>query len=190
MMRRAYALSLLTLGLGGLGLMVAFSNTWLLVTSPLLGGGTQAAQAIGVQVTPVSGSALSPAGGVMGLLTLVLGGAVILSRGTFRRVAGVLCVVTSLIGAGTAATFAFAGGVPDWLAADIGTIIGYERTSWWLLALAAGLIAAAGGVLVAVRGGQFAAFSNRYERSAAHPRSAWEALDRGIDPTDDAPGRT
>lgn len=188
-MRRAYALSLLALGLGGLGLMVAFSNVWLLVTSPILGGSAETAETLGVQVTEVTGAALSPAGGVMGMITLVLGGVVILSRGILRRVIGAVAVVAGLFGAGTAIAFAVSGGVPAWLVAEVGVVTGYERSMWWLLAVAAGVVAAAGGALVAVRGGAFATFSSRYERAGVRPRSAWESLDHGIDPTDDAAGR-
>lgn len=186
-MRRAYLLSLLALGLGGLGLVIAYSNVWVEITSPLLGGTAATAETVGVQVTPVTGSALSPAGGVMGLLTLVLGGVVILTRGLLRRAAGVLAVATGLFGAVTAIAFIASSGLPTWLVDEVGVVIGEQRTMWWLLALGAGALAIAGGGLVAVRGGEFATFSSRYDRASARPRSTWEALDHGIDPTDDVP---
>lgn len=184
-MRRAYLISLLALGLGGIGLVIAYSNVWLEITSPVLGGTAATAETLGVQVTPVTGSALSPAGGVMGLLTLVLGGVVILTRGLLRRAAGVLAIAAGLFGAVTAIAFTASSGLPTWLVEEVGVVIGEQRTLWWLVALGAGALAAAGGGLVAVRGGDFATFSSRYDRAGARPRSTWEALDHGIDPTDD-----
>jgi hypothetical protein len=184
-MRRAYLISLLALGLGGIGLVIAYSNVWLEITSPVLGGTAATAETLGVQVTPVTGSALSPAGGVMGLLTLVLGGVVILTRGLLRRAAGVLAIAAGLFGAFTAIAFTASSGLPTWLVDEVGVVIGEQRTLWWLVALGAGALAAAGGGLVAVRGGDFATFSSRYDRAGARPRSTWEALDHGIDPTDD-----
>jgi hypothetical protein len=185
-MRRAYSISLLALGLGGLGMLVAYGNVWIEITSPVLGGTATTAETVGVHVTPVTGSALSPAGGVMGLLTLVLGGVVILTRGLLRRAVGVLAVAAGLFGAVTAVAFTASSRLPDWLVDEVGVVLGEQRTLWWVMALAAGVLTAAGGGLVAVRGGDFATFSSRYERAGARPRSTWEALDHGIDPTADA----
>ena len=74
-------------------------------------------------------------------------------------------------------------------------------TPWPWLCLVGGLLLAAAGVLVAVRGRRWAEMSRRYDAPAARPpassaeggeRAAWEALDRGEDPTatdrDDARG--
>jgi uncharacterized membrane protein (TIGR02234 family) len=64
---------------------------------------------------------------------------------------------------------------------------------WGVLSIASGVVVVAAGVLIAVRGGHWAAMSARYERPAAEPdverdrlvadRSMWNALDRGEDPT-------
>lgn len=83
-------------------------------------------------------------------------------------------------------------GVPDVTGAEPGF------TPWWLLAVAGGLLLLAGGLLVAVRGRRWAALSSRYDTPAARaqapaPRpevAAWDALDRGEDPTREDPGPT
>lgn len=66
-----------------------------------------------------------------------------------------------------------------------------ELTRWPLVAALGGTLLALGGLVVAVRGRRWAALSSRYEAPAARaerpaPRpevQAWEALDRGEDPT-------
>jgi uncharacterized membrane protein (TIGR02234 family) len=64
---------------------------------------------------------------------------------------------------------------------------------WAVLSIVSGVVVVAAGVLIAVRGGHWAAMSARYERPVAEPdaerdrlladRSMWNALDRGEDPT-------
>lgn len=64
---------------------------------------------------------------------------------------------------------------------------------WGVLSIVCGAVIVAAGLLIAVRGGRWAAMSARYERPAAEPdperdrlladRSLWNALDRGEDPT-------
>lgn len=61
-----------------------------------------------------------------------------------------------------------------------------DLTGWPYVALLAGVLLAATGVLVAVRGPGWAGLSARYENPAARPANdadLWAALDRGEDPT-------
>jgi uncharacterized membrane protein (TIGR02234 family) len=61
--------------------------------------------------------------------------------------------------------------------------------AWPLLAALGGLLLAAGGVAVVLRGRHWPTMSTRYEKPAARPAAAptdaglWDALDRGHDPT-------
>ena len=63
-------------------------------------------------------------------------------------------------------------------------------TGWPYAAVGAGLLLGAGGLLVAARGRRWAAMSARYDAPAARAErpgrpevAAWDALDRGEDPT-------
>jgi uncharacterized membrane protein (TIGR02234 family) len=60
---------------------------------------------------------------------------------------------------------------------------------WPYVAMVGGALLVAAGLLVAVRGRSWASMSARYDAPAPQPRegSFWEALDRGEDPTDEAP---
>lgn len=65
-------------------------------------------------------------------------------------------------------------------------------TPWWLLAIFGGLLIVTGGVLVVFRSRRWASMSSRYEAPAARAHkpppaaeiAAWEAFDRGEDPTE------
>ncbi len=106
------------------------------------------------------------------LVALAGAGALLALRGTPRRVAGALVVAAGLTVA--------AGGVRGLALAD---------AAWWpLLTALGGVVAAAGGALAAARGHRWAAMGARYERRPAQARldptrDAWDALDRGDDPT-------
>ncbi|MBU8856121.1 MULTISPECIES: Trp biosynthesis-associated membrane protein [unclassified Micromonospora] len=108
------------------------------------------------------------------------GGAVLATRGRLRRLLGVL-----LVGVGVAVA---AGG-------GIGLTEAGVSLQWPALVLAGGLALAAGGASTALRGDGWPAMGARYERRSAPAdepgrpavergtRDAWDALDRGEDPT-------
>lgn len=183
-MKRSYAISLLALVVGGFGLIVSYGNSWLLVTSPVLGSG---GAGIGSKVTAITGSAVSAGAGVMGLVSLILAGLLLVTRGIVRRVLGALAVLAGSYAALTALWFAVTREVPAWVVAEVGEATGTEWTLWWLGAAASGGVVAFGGALALARGHRFSTFSSRYDRGRA-PTSTWDALDHGIDPTDDAGG--
>ncbi|MDM4719935.1 Trp biosynthesis-associated membrane protein [Micromonospora sp. WMMA1363] len=135
-----------------------------------------------------TGADLLPWLPALALVALAGGGAVLATRGRLRRLFGVLLV---LLGGAVAA-----GG-------GYGSLAGFDGVvsrQWPLLCLVGGLLAMAGGLLTALRARRWPAMGARYERSArsvAAPRSwggqvtgrrtteAWDALDRGEDPTAD-----
>ncbi|MET7708284.1 Trp biosynthesis-associated membrane protein [Micromonospora sp. NPDC005413] len=142
-----------------------------------------------------SGAALLPWLPALALVTLAGGGAVLATRGRPRRVLGVLLGAFGL---------AVAAGGGYGLVADVD---GSVSRQWPALCLLGGLLAAAGGLWTALRGGGWPAMGARYERpvrTAQEPASApvdpagppapmagrrtteaWNALDRGEDPTED-----
>ncbi|MEU4473056.1 Trp biosynthesis-associated membrane protein [Micromonospora sp. NPDC023888] len=140
-----------------------------------------------------SGAALLPWLPALALVTLAGGGAVLATRGRLRQVLGALLGVLAL---------AVAAGGGYGLGVD-----GLAQRQWPVLCLVGGLLAAVGGFWTAVRGGGWPAMGARYERPArtagqAAPAptgtpeppgpmagrrttEAWDALDRGEDPTAD-----
>ncbi|WP_406042737.1 Trp biosynthesis-associated membrane protein [Micromonospora sp. NBC_00898] len=132
-----------------------------------------------------TGADLLPWLSALALVALAGGGAVLATRGRVRRLLGGLLTLLGLAvaaGGGYGLTASFDGGV---------------SRQWPAFCLVGGLIAAAGGLLTALRGGDWPAMGTRYERparSAEQPatdgpavgrgtRDAWDALDRGEDPT-------
>lgn len=134
-----------------------------------------------------TGTDLLPWLPALALVALAGGGAVLATRGRIRRLFGGLLALLGL---------AVAAGGGYGLAADFG---GEVSRQWPACCLLGGLAAAAGGLLTALRGGGWPGMGARYERpapGAAVPagtgpavgrgtRDAWDALDRGEDPTVD-----
>ncbi|MDG4782758.1 Trp biosynthesis-associated membrane protein [Micromonospora sp. WMMD961] len=142
-----------------------------------------------------SGAGLLPWLPALAVVALAGGGAVLATRGRVRRVLGGLLGVLGL---------AVAAGGGYGVVADVG---GSVSRQWPALCLLGGLAAAAGGWWTALRGGDWPAMGARYERpvrsgpeTASGPAGpegssaplagrrttqAWDALDRGEDPTAD-----
>ncbi|WP_434090134.1 Trp biosynthesis-associated membrane protein [Micromonospora carbonacea] len=139
-----------------------------------------------------TGAGLLPWLPALAVVGLAGGGAVLATRGVPRRLVGVL-----LLALGVAVA---AGGGYGLVAAFDGTV----SRQWPAFCLVGGLLAAFGGGGVALRGGGWPAMGARYERrarpgvgsapgeaAAAGPvagrrtTEAWDALDRGEDPTAD-----
>ncbi|PZG22741.1 Trp biosynthesis protein [Micromonospora craterilacus] len=130
-----------------------------------------------------TGARLLPWLPALALVGLAGGGAVLATGGWLRRVLGGLLALLGL---------ALAAGGGYGLVAEIGDQVSRQ---WPALTLVGGLIAAAGGLFTAVRGKRWPAMSARYERRSRQPVEtagpiqgagtvdAWDALDRGEDPT-------
>jgi hypothetical protein len=89
--------------------------------------------------------------------------------------------------AGAVAVFAAGGLVRRAIAVVIalcglGIVVTSWGAGWW--PVAGGVVVAVAGVAAAVRGGGWPGMSGRYERSGpSAERSAWDAIDAGVDPT-------
>ncbi|MEV4482306.1 Trp biosynthesis-associated membrane protein [Micromonospora coxensis] len=131
-----------------------------------------------------TGADLLPWLSALALVALAGGGAVLATRARLRRLLGALLTLLGL---------AVAAGGGYGLAAGIG---GEVSRQWPALCLLGGVLAALGGGLTALRGDRWPAMGARYERrSGPQPapdgrpaaergtREAWDALDRGEDPT-------
>ncbi|MFI6264200.1 Trp biosynthesis-associated membrane protein [Micromonospora sp. NPDC051006] len=138
--------------------------------------------------TTHSGGGLLPWLPALAVVGLAGGGAVLATRGRLRQLLGVLLALLGVavaVGGGYGLLAGFAGAM---------------NRQWPALCLLGGLMAAAGGLLTALRGRGWPAMGARYERPArvepagpvAPPpgpvagrrtTEAWDALDRGEDPT-------
>lgn len=159
--------------------------------------GTLAAQPPLPSTRPaVTGGAV--VGGLSGLAVLGLAGlaAIAATKGRGRALVGALLAAAGVVAVVVVAR-AVAAGAPE----ALGTAqADGSFTVWPYLAALAGLLLTAGGLIITVRGQGWAALSSRYDAPAARaqrppPRpevAAWDALDRGQDPTqdptEDAPG--
>lgn len=178
----AYRLALLLLALGGGLAFLAYGQTWVTVTTAPAG--------LPATTVTVSGRELDPTAGYLPLLLLAAVLAVWATSGWLRRAVGVvatLAAIAVLLGALRAAP-PWRGAVttPDGVVVVAG---GYEAGPWWLPALLGGVLALAGAVLVAWRGGAWSTMTHRYERRPAPvggpltDRATWDLLDAGVDPT-------
>ncbi|MEO9137896.1 MAG: Trp biosynthesis-associated membrane protein [Jatrophihabitans sp.] len=195
----AVALGALVAGSGGS--LLASLPTWQTLSVPR-------AHPLSDVVVDVSGREVDSALTALGLVALAGVVAVLATRGPWRRGVGVVIV---LAGIGLVVRAVLALGAVD--AARARSLIeGRRRTVdvaesvlphvdvsavWPVLSILCGIVVAAAGALVAVRGGQWQAMSARYESSggvvdvtpdpvmdeARAAASMWSALDRGEDPT-------
>lgn len=152
----------------------------------------------------LAGSAHAPLVPAAGLVLLAAAVALLAVRAGGRTAVGALMAVSGAALVWAAAR-ALAGGLRV-AAAEVSVVVGTpvaEISAVWPAAtVAAGVLGAVAGVVVVVRGRRWPAMGSRYERGtapgaaapvAARPRTdeerahlAWNALDRGEDPTDPA----
>jgi len=117
--------------------------------------------------------------------------AIVATRGLLRRIVALVGVVVAATEVAVAVHAH--GDVGNALAARTFGVaarsVSAHANSWWLLATASGAVAAVAFGVVAVAGGGWQGMGARYDapRAAARQRdpdvAAWEALDRGDDPT-------
>ena len=121
----------------------------------------------------------------LALVGLAGAGALLATRGVLRRILGALI---TLAGAGVVA-----GTIAGRAGLDIGSA-GLGGTAWPVACALGGLLVIAGGWSAVRHGHEWPAMGARYERGATTPaptggsgpvdaRAAWDALDRGDDPT-------
>lgn len=150
------------------------------------------ATAPGMPAVDVSVSGADAVPGAVGLAILVMAAAagVIAAGPRLRRVIGVLVVLAGATGAvlsagaGSAVDTARSRALDE--AAVSGTEVAWDQSIAQPLAVAAFVLAALVGVLVAWQGPRWATMGRKYETPAARePDSGdlWKAMDDGVDPT-------
>ena len=191
-------MALISLAAAALIVIAAFALPWASVTVPLVLG----LSATGTEVT-FTGREIYPLAAVLPWLGLASVGGVFATRGWARVIVGLVVLATGLVSAVSAISFALdpRSAVlnqlnpdqlsPDQLSPD--PLTQWASTPWWVLGLIGALGLVAVGGLIVARGRTWPGLSQRFERSAgtkAGPDaapisalSAWDALDRGEDPT-------
>ncbi len=191
-------MALISLAAAALIAIAAFALPWASASVPLVSGLSDT----GTEVT-FTGREIYPLAGVLPWLGLAAVGGVFATRGWARVIVGLVVLATGLVSAVSAISFALdpRSAVldqlnpdqlnPDQLNPD--PITQWASTPWWVLGLtgAIGLVVVGG--LVVARGRTWPGLSQRFERSAGPKAgqdappisalSAWDALDRGEDPT-------
>ena len=137
------------------GLVVLGAAVVLVGSGRSSGGGTPG-------VAAATGSGRSDGAAALALVALAGAGAALIVRTRARRLLGVALVLVA--------------------AAMVG--VGVDESRWG--PVAGGLLVAVGSLIITLRAGHWPAPRDRFDRTAgpaAGPRDAWDALDRGEDPT-------
>jgi uncharacterized membrane protein (TIGR02234 family) len=157
----------------------------------------------------LSGSEAAPLVPATGLVLLAAAVALLALRGAGRVAVGLLMAVAggvlawSGLHALTGGLDAAAAQLPGLGGTTVTTSAADVSATWPVLAVVGGVLGAAAGLLVVLRGRGWPAMGRRYERPAGsnpaagaalrpqtdedRAQAAWKALDRGEDPTDPAP---
>jgi uncharacterized membrane protein (TIGR02234 family) len=172
---------------GGLLVLMASGRVWSRTTVAI-----PAAASTRVSVT---GHAIEPSLPALGIALLALAAGLIAARGVLRRIVGGVIVVLGV----TALAVAIAGRGAASSALTSHEVGGLaipahgSANGWWIGAAIGALIALAAGLLAAARSGEWAAMGRKYEvPDTTRPTvakgdpadTAWDALDRGEDPTE------
>lgn len=174
---------------GALMIVLATSQVWnaLTITGPEH------------QHVSVTGRQVSPALPAIALALVALAVAIVAARGLLRRLVALAGVVVAVVEVVVAAYSRY--DVGSALTARVFVVRASllhslsearPHLSWWLLALAGGVVAAVAFGVVATTGGRWQGMGARYDapRTATRQKdpavAAWDALDRGDDPTEPA----
>lgn len=204
---REYLGALGALVAGAILMLVGYATTWAVATVPVFSGDAAGGP---VGEVALSGRELAPIGFAAGWVALAGAAGLLATRTWGRRLIGALVALAAAAAGATALAFALTG--PAFIEAALAarSITGVEAsavatTAWWIAALVGALLAAVAGLLALLRGPTWPRLSGRYERAAGvqpagggavEPQgpagavggiAAWDALDRGEDPTDPAP---
>lgn len=206
---RRFAGVVLVLALASLGVLVSYGATWVVALVPVFAG--SAAESAPAREIALTGRDLAPLGAAMGWVGLAAIAALLATRTWGRRVTGAVVLVAGGAAGVTGVAFGLtevaSGGGGTFVAAALGDESAAAATSvsisaWWVVAVLSGLAMLACGMLALLDGPSWPRLGARYSRpdsqaTVPSAAAAWDALDRGEDPTlvdeprdpaDEAPG--
>lgn len=194
--RAEFAVALLLDLIGAAVVLLVATREWQTIT-------TVRTRPFATDVLAVSGRTVDSASTALALVALAGVVAVLATRGVVRRGVGVLIALAGagiIFGSALAMSAVSVQRARDLVRAKhevVGNTTAVSRhvsthVGWAALSITGGVLVLCGGVLVAWRGARWAAMSTRYEPpdSGARPKAdarLWTALERGEDPTADAP---
>lgn len=183
---RQYRIALILLAVGSLLIIVGFSMTWAWAVVPLAPGVDDA-----TREASYTGATLFPLAAAAGWLCLAGVAGVIATRTWLRAVVAVVLLVAGLAAAAAAVWFAVlpSTAVDSAASTQVGqpVLVPAASTGWWAAALLGGTLVGYAAIWALISGRAWPTLGSRYERRSATvaPASAWDALDKGQDPTDD-----
>ena len=157
--RRQYLVAMLLIAIGAVGIWWSMSQPWVDVAESVLGVDPSDDTQMGAAtvVTTYTGARLLPAAAAMPVLLLAGIAGTVGSRVWSRSIGGFDVVVDT----------------PDTSTYPLMPV----------MAVCGAVLAGLGGLVVLIRGAAWPSLGRTYERTDREPRDAWEALDRGVDPT-------
>lgn len=178
---RQYVVVLAVIAAGSAVALWATSSTWAIAQESLLGE-SEGSLAQAVAQNRLGASAFAPAAAAMPIVGFAGLAGIIGSRGVIRRVVGILVMLAGAVlvwsGLQTASSLRVGDVVPA------GEVVGASLV-YPIVAAAAGFALVAAGALVVMFTHRWPHLGAKYERTSDRPRDAWEAMDRGLDPTQD-----
>jgi hypothetical protein len=182
--RRSPAAAVVSCAVGGLLVLLASGRQWAHATIANASGGGR---------TPLSatGHVVAPSLPALGLALLALAAAILAAKRLMRRVVGVVIVFVAAATVGVAITAR--GDVSSALehreVGAQGLAVHASANGWWVVAAIGGLIAVVAGAQTVLRAHQWSGLGAKYDAPTASTPGkdpaalAWDALDRGEDPT-------
>ena len=183
--RRSPAVAVLACAVGGLLVLLASGRKWARTTlhDPTAGGHTE---------LTATGHVVAPALPALGIALLALSAAILAANGVIRRIVGLLVFIVAAATVGVAITARgdVSSALENHEVGAQGLAVHASANGWWLVAAVGGVVAVVAGVLTVLRANAWSGLGAKYDApSAPKPTKdpadlAWDALDRGEDPTD------
>ena len=191
---RSYLVALGLLAIGSGALFLGYGRTW--SSTRLTESGLPSL------LVELTGRDVQPAGAATAILGLAAIAGLVATRRIGRILSGIVLIIVGLLDAFLAFQFglgersSIVAAVSERAGRDLDPGIVRAATStsvWWIAAAFGGVCFVIAGTLALTQSSFWPTLGSRYERSeqaseqSARPRSAWDQMDDGVDPTMDGP---